>query len=137
MEISRRSLAILVPALAAAQEKKTPAIASHVYLYEDLPVKQNGQNHGRAVLDAATHAGFPVELHMTELAPGQAPHAPHKHAHEEIVMLRRGTLEVTIEGKTTRMTPGSVTSVASGELHGWRNPGTEPCEYFVIALGKA
>lgn len=127
---------MLLPALAAAQEKKPLAIASTVFKYEDLPVKQNGQNQGRAVLDAVTHGGFPVELHMTQLGPGQAPHAPHQHAHEEIVMLRRGSLDVTIEGKTTRMTPGSVTSVASGELHGWRNPGPEPCEYFVIALGK-
>jgi quercetin dioxygenase-like cupin family protein len=136
MEISRRNLAVLLPALAAAQEKKQPAaIGSKVYKYEDLPVKPNGTNEGRAVLNQVTHGGFPVELHMTKLGPGMAPHAAHKHSHEEIVMLRSGHLDVTIEGQTTRMTAGSITSVASGELHGWKNPGPEPCEYFVIALG--
>ena|SRR5579883_478028 len=138
MEISRRDIALLLPVVAAAQEKKKPStIGSKVYLYEDLPVKPSGQNKGRAVLDQVTHGGFPVELHMTELGPGQMPHAPHQHAHEEIVMLRRGNLDVTIEGQTTRLTPGSVASVASGQLHGWKNPGPEPAEYFVIALGKA
>jgi quercetin dioxygenase-like cupin family protein len=138
MEPSRRDLAILLPALAAAQEKKpSPTIESRVYPYPDLPVKENGQNKGRAVLDRVTHGGFPVELHMTELGPGQAPHAPHQHAHEEIVMLRRGSLDVTIDGKTSRLTAGSVASVASGQMHGWRNPGPEAAEYFVIALGKA
>ena len=47
-------------------------------------------------------------MHLTELGPGQAPHAPHKHVHEEMVMLQTGLLDVTIEGKTTRLTPGSV-----------------------------
>lgn len=136
MKPTRRDLALLLPVVAAAQEKKpAPTIESRVYEYEDLPVKENGQNKGRAVLNRVTHGGFPVELHMTELGPGQAPHAPHQHSHEEIVMLRRGNLDVTIEGKTTRMTAGSVTSVASGQMHGWRNPGPEHAEYFVIALG--
>ncbi len=136
MEFSRRDVALLLPALAAAQEQKPQTLQSKVYEYDDLPVKVNGQNKGRAVLNGATHGGFPVELHMTELGPGQAPHAPHQHAHEEIVMLRRGSLDVTIEGRTTRITAGSIACVASGELHGWRNPGPEPAEYFVIALGK-
>ena len=136
MECSRRGIALLLPALAAAQEKRPETLQSKVYEYEDLPVKANGQNKGRAVLNGVTHEGFPVELHLTELGPGQAPHAPHRHPHEEMVLLRRGSLDVTIEGKTSRLTPGSVACVASGELHGWRNPGTDPAEYFVIALGR-
>jgi quercetin dioxygenase-like cupin family protein len=136
MNCSRRDLALLLPVVAGAQEKKPQALDSKVYKYEDLPVKENGRNKGRAVLNGVTHAGFPVELHMTELGAGQAPHAPHQHTHEEIVMLRRGNLDVTIEGQTTRLTSGSVASVASGQMHGWRNSGPEPAEYFVIALGQ-
>jgi quercetin dioxygenase-like cupin family protein len=138
MDCSRRDLALLLPAVAAAQEKtpSKPMLPSKTYRFEDLPVKENGQNKGRAVLNGLTHANFPVELHLTELGPGQAPHAPHKHVHEEMVMLQRGTLEVTIEGKTTTLTPGSVTYVASNEMHGWKNPGTERAQYFVIALGQ-
>jgi quercetin dioxygenase-like cupin family protein len=137
MNCSRRDLALLLPAIAAAQEKAArPILPSKPYRFEDLPVRENGQNRGRAVLNGLTHSGFPVELHLTELGPGQAPHAPHKHAHEEIVMLQRGTLEVTIEGKTTVLTPGSVTYVASNEMHGWKNPGAERAQYFVIALGQ-
>jgi quercetin dioxygenase-like cupin family protein len=137
MNCSRRDLALLVPAVAAAQEKaEKPKLASKPYLYEEMPVKENGQNRQRAVLNGLTHSGNAVEVHLTELGPGQAPHAPHKHVHEEIVMLQRGTLEVTIEGKTTKVTPGSVTYVASNEMHGWRNPGTERAQYFVIALGQ-
>ena len=99
-------------------------------------MKTNGKNRSRAVFDGETHGGFPVELHMTQLAPGEAPHPPHHHSHEEVLMLHEGTLEVTISGKVTNLTPGSVAFVASNEEHGWKNPGNVPAQYFVMALGK-
>jgi quercetin dioxygenase-like cupin family protein len=137
---SRRDLSLLLPALcvtdAAAQQNEAPKkLASKAYVFESLAAKQNGQNVSRAVLNGATHTGYPVELHMTELGPGQAPHAPHRHVHEEILMLQSGQLEVTMNGETTRLTPGSVVFVASNDLHGWKNPGTTPAQYFVMALG--
>jgi len=88
------------------------------------------------VLKGETHSGFAIDLHLTELGPGQAPHAPHHHVHEEMVMMRTGTLDVTINGKTTRITAGGIAYVASNEEHGWRNPCTDRAEYFVIALGR-
>jgi len=135
MKLSRRDLALLAPVMAAAQPQKAK-LPSKVYVYDELPVKESNGNRQRAVLDGLTHSGFAIDLHMTELGPGLAPHAAHRHVHEEMVLMRRGVLEVTIEGKVTRATPGSVVYVASNELHGWKNPGAEPAEYFVIALGK-
>ncbi|MGD0298524.1 MAG: cupin domain-containing protein [Bryobacteraceae bacterium] len=137
MKYSRRDLPLLLPALlsrtAVAQQQKI--LPAGVFRYEDLPVRVNGQNKGRAVLNGETHSGFPIELHLTELGPGQEPHPPHKHVHEEMVLLERGILDVTIDGQTTRLTPGSVAYVASNHQHGWKNPGDSPTEYFVIALG--
>jgi quercetin dioxygenase-like cupin family protein len=135
MTCSRRDLALLLPAAMAAQEKRA-ALPSKTFPYEDLPVRVSGQNRQRAVLNGVTHSGFPVEVHLTELGPGQAPHAPHRHVHEEMVLLQNGLLDVTIEGKTTRLTAGSVAYVASNDLHGWRNPGPERTQYFVVALGQ-
>jgi quercetin dioxygenase-like cupin family protein len=140
MDYSRRDLGLLLPALAAtaaAQQKNTPqTLPCKTYPYADMPVRVNGENKSRAVLDGLTHTGYHVDLHMTELGPGQAPHAPHQHAHEELVMLRSGALDVTFNGQTSRAAAGSVVFVASNVLHGWRNPGPERAEYFVIALGR-
>jgi quercetin dioxygenase-like cupin family protein len=137
---SRRDLGIILPALAAAtasaQEKENKTLPSKAFKYEDLPVKINGENKSRAVLNGETHSGFPIELHMTELAAGQAPHPPHQHVHEELLMLQQGTLDATIKGQTTQVTAGSVVFLASNDEHGWRNPGPGPAQYFVIALGK-
>ena len=138
MNYSRRDLALLLPAVAAASAQAQTdgqLLPARAYKYEDLPVKVNKTSKGRAVLRGDTHSGYPVELHLTELDPGQAPHAPHRHVHEEIFMLREGTVDMTISGKTTQLGPGSVAYIASNELHGLINSGTEAAHYFVIALG--
>jgi quercetin dioxygenase-like cupin family protein len=123
----------LAAASGAAQQKALP---SKAFKYEDLPVSVNGQNKTRAVMSGETHSGFPFDLHMTELGPGQAPHEPHKHVHEELLMLQSGVLDATITGQTTRVTAGSVVYLASNDLHGWRNPGPGTAQYFVLALGR-
>ena len=137
MNKSRRDLALLAfvaaKAVSAADRKALP---SATYKFEDLKVKQTGDNRGRDVFDGLTHTGHQIDIHETELAPGLAPHAPHRHSHEEIVMLREGTLEVSIEGKVTTITPGSVVYVASNEFHGWKNSGTTRAHYFVMAIGR-
>ena len=133
MSYSRRDLTFLLPALAAAtaaaQDKSLP---SKVFKFEDLPLK----GRSRAVLNGETRTGCYIEMHETEVAPGQMPHAPHKHVHEELMMLREGTLEVTIEGAVSTIGPGSSVFLKSGEQHGWKNIGTTPAHYFVIALGR-
>jgi quercetin dioxygenase-like cupin family protein len=63
------------------------------------------------------------------------PHPPHRHENEEMFLLIRGSLAVTIEGKTSIVGPGSAVFVHSGELHGVRNRATEPAQYFVVEIG--
>jgi mannose-6-phosphate isomerase-like protein (cupin superfamily) len=57
--------------------------------------------------------------------------------HEELLFIREGELEVTINGQGTRLGPGSCAYLASNDLHGYRNVGTVPAKYFVLALGSA
>jgi quercetin dioxygenase-like cupin family protein len=133
--MTRRDLTLLSAGLfAAAAKAQKPALAtlpSKTYRFEDLTLKGNS----RAVFDGMTHTGFHVDLHETQLAPGAAPHAPHRHDHEEVVMVQDGTLEATIEGNVTVVGPGSVIYAASNDLHGWKNVGDTTAHYFVIALG--
>jgi len=136
MKVSRREIGILFPALAAAQSTAPGAAApSMAFRFEDLPVKGSG-TVSRQVLAGETHSKYYIDMHETELPAGQAPHAPHRHVHEELLMVREGQMEVTISGKTTQVGPGGGAYVASNELHGWRNVGTTTAHYFVIALGR-
>ncbi len=63
------------------------------------------------------------------------PMRTHHHVHEEMIVIREGTLAVTISGKTSELGPGSVAFVASNEEHGWRNIGKSRARYMVMALG--
>jgi len=80
--MTRRDLNLLLPLLASgaavAQDKKK--LPSGAFKFEELPVKAGGENRTRAVLNGATHKGSAVEIHLTELGPGMAPHAPHRHS---------------------------------------------------------
>ena len=138
MKCTRRDLGLLLPVLASvtAKAEQPKTLPSRIFKYDELPVKVNGENKSRAVMKGETHSAFPVELHLTELAAGQAPHAPHKHVHEECLMLKNGSLDATIEGQTTRVTAGSIIYVASNEMHGWRNVGSTQAHYVVMALGR-
>jgi quercetin dioxygenase-like cupin family protein len=136
MTYSRRELNILLAAFGATD---TPGdLSSHVWDFDDLPADKNKQtgNEIRQVFNGRSHAGCRVDLHITTLAPGQMPHAAHRHSHDEMIFMQEGTLEVTIEGKAKRIGPGGVAYAWSNNLHGWKNVGDGPARYFVLAIGK-
>ena len=139
MNYSRRDIALLLPAAAvstaAAQQEQLKSLPSRAIRFEDMPVRANGANKTRAILDGKTHSGFPVEIHETDLPAGGSPHPPHQHISEEVFLIQDGVLEVSLNGNVSRLTAGSVFYVNSNELHGVRNPGPNAARYFVVALG--
>jgi XRE family transcriptional regulator, regulator of sulfur utilization len=137
MNYSRRDLAALLPGLAAnavAQDKAV--LQAKIYPFGDLVVRNSasGAMKSRAVFDGATTRGQRVTAHFSELAPGQAPHPPARQKHEEIIMLREGTLEVTLNGVTSTIGPGSVIFVPYENLAGWKNVGRTVAQYFVVSI---
>ena len=137
MDATRRSLlqAISMLAASSALAEESPTLASFIKPYSELPVKQNGQSESRSILNGVSHSGYHLEVHETTLGPGGEPHPPHRHEHEEMFLMIKGSLAVTIAGKTAVIGPGGAAFVHSNELHGVHNPGTESAQYFVVATG--
>lgn len=138
MRLKRRKLLITLAALPASRglAQARAALPSMVYRFENLPVRESAGNRFRPVLEGITSGGSHLEVHESDLAPGVMPHPGHHHPHDEMFMVREGTLEVTISGQSFRLGPGSVAYVAEGDEHGIRNPGPDRARYFVIALGE-
>jgi uncharacterized cupin superfamily protein len=144
MDQTRRDWALLVPALLAAEaapplaaaSQERPSLPSTVRKFEDLPVKSPGQNEGRSVFDGLNRSGVEIEIHETALAPGLMSHPPHRHRHVELVLLREGTLDVTIDGNTSTLSPGSIAYFSSDCLHNAKNVGSKHAQYFVMSLDK-
>jgi mannose-6-phosphate isomerase-like protein (cupin superfamily) len=141
MNCTRRSLALLLPAIASAQQRAQTGAAekgvlpSKAYPFEELTGRQTATIKSYQILSGDTHSGHRLDLHESELPGGMAPHPPHKHVHEELLFVREGEMEIMINGHATRLGPGSCAYIASNDLHGYRNPGTVPAKYFVLALG--
>jgi mannose-6-phosphate isomerase-like protein (cupin superfamily) len=139
MNWSRRELCLTLPAAVAAASAGIAAqkakLVSKVYPFHGFGEPKSGKNGFWPVLDGLTHEGVPLEVHETELAPGSMPHPPHRHGHEEMFLIREGAPTITINGKSTRLGPGSVGFVASNDLHGIHNHGATPARYFVVAIG--
>ena len=138
MDSTRRSLFAALPMLAvsaAFAADSSQQLRSFIKPFGQLPAKSNGGNTFRPILDGVTHTGEHLEVHETTLAPGGSPHPPHRHKHEELFLMTKGNLAVTIEGKTKVIGPGAAAFVHSGELHGVHNQGDQDAQYFVVATG--
>jgi mannose-6-phosphate isomerase-like protein (cupin superfamily) len=142
MSVTRRELfsilpVALIPAIlrtedSEAQENSMP---SATYPFEKLPVRTPNNAQIRDVLKGKLATGESLEVHETTLSPGGAPHPPHHHVHSEMWLIREGTVELTINGTSSRLGPGSVGFVRSNDEHGIKNVGTTPANYFVVAVG--
>jgi len=106
-----------------------------VFSIEKLPVKPNDSGSSQHVAAGKLGTGETVEIHNTTLNPGAMPHAPHRHAHSEFLVIREGTLSWILEKETIPAGPGDILYAASGELHGLKNVGSTVARYNVIAVG--
>lgn len=121
-------------ALFTAAENKPPALmGSSVFDWNSIEVKSNAIGSFRSFFQAPTATLDQLECHVTTLNPGLMPHPPHKHANEEVIIIREGTLEVTQNGVVKRVGPGSVIFNASNVTHSLRNVGTTPAVYHVVS----
>jgi quercetin dioxygenase-like cupin family protein len=64
------------------------------------------------------------------LKSGMSPHPPHTHPEEEFMVITEGTGEITVEGKMTKVAPGSMMYCAAGTLHGIVNTGKTPLLFY-------
>jgi mannose-6-phosphate isomerase-like protein (cupin superfamily) len=157
MRYSRRDLSLLLPAFAAAAVtgraqsgsgkqaaapaaeggvEKLPVMKTKAYLYKDIPDTINGKNKSKRMFTAKTHTGFKMESHMSDIAPGEVNHPPHMHLREEMMLVRIGTMELTIAGTPYRLGPGDVGVIGSNEMHNAKNVGTTRAEYFIVNIGR-
>ena len=148
MDVSRRDLMILLPILAgesAAAQSNTlqtadansqPKLHSEAYSFSQLPVhiSADGTWKTRPVFDGITSRGQRLTMHISELAPGKRPHPPARQPHEEIIVIREGTLEVSLNGQITTLGPGSVIFSDFNDLNGFKNAGSTWAQYYVISI---
>ena len=145
MPVTRRELCSMLPAallpailpssVSADQDSSMP---SQMFPFDKLAVQTpNGATGAqlRHVLKGKLATGESLEVHETTLPPGGAPHPAHHHVHTEMWLIREGTVELTVNGTSYSLGPGSVGFVHSNDEHGIKNVSAAPASYFVVAIG--
>ena len=135
--MNRRDFCAALPALAAAAEafahaEQKPVMGSKIVELNSIPAKKTSYGSVRSFYSAPTATLENLELHVTTLDPGKAPHQPHRHPNEEMLILQQGSVEALQNGEWKTAGPGAVIFNASNQLHCVRNNGSVPAVYHVI-----
>ena len=136
--ITRRDITVavvtglVVCGIAAAAQDRPATLHSSAVEWSTVSPRETAYGSVRQFLRSPTATLDELELHVTTLNPGQTSHAPHRHANEELLIIREGTVEALVHGEWKQLGPGSVIFQATNELHGIRNAGSGPATYHVI-----
>jgi len=135
MHAAKLAVIVLISAAAgsfATLTAQKTVLHSTVYDWTTADTKPNAWGAVRQVVRERTPTLDELEIHISTLKPGQSPHAPHQHQHEELLILKEGTLETFQSGATRRVGPGGIIFQASNEMHNVTNVGPAPATYYVI-----
>ncbi|HTU99193.1 MAG TPA: cupin domain-containing protein [Luteitalea sp.] len=126
-------LGIVIGAAGATWAQGSGAVmGSRAVDWKDMKARPTKVGEVRQVFQDPTATLDELELHITTLQPGMTPHEPHKHADEEVVIIREGTVETFLGDRKQVVGPGSVIFQAANQMHTIRNVGDVPATYHVI-----
>lgn len=110
---------------------------SQTFSHDELPVTKlpNGGTMRRVVCGTLVTSEY-VEVHEAMLPPGQTAHPLHRQCNSQVLFVREGKLEFVSDDKSELVGPGNVLFVASNALHGLKNVGNIPANYFVVSIGR-
>ncbi len=128
--ITRRDIAVAAVAIlltffviSHAQQKQALPESS-IFDWNSIPPKPTESGSVRLFFKGPTATLDSLDIHVTTLDPGKAPHPPHKHLNEELVIIKEGMLEVLQNGERKRAGPGSVA------IHSKRVARSEPARRY-------
>ncbi|MGD1086575.1 MAG: cupin domain-containing protein [Verrucomicrobiota bacterium] len=100
--------------------------------WDSMPVQTTSFGETRAVFNNPTPTLGKLEVHVTTLAPGMVSHAVQHQPWEEILVIKEGEVEVSINGQARHAGPGCMIFFASHDAHNVRNAGEKPAVYYAI-----
>jgi (S)-ureidoglycine aminohydrolase len=108
-------------------------LTTKVYDWNKLKVEKTNSGERRQVMEGKSNALDYLEIHVTTLNPGKAPHGSHVHADmEELIIVKEGKIEQSINGVKKILGPGSVILALPGDDHGIWNAGDTQASYYII-----
>lgn len=137
-KLTRRDLVVAFIAAAstlcatAFAQSKLPLMKSSVFDWNNIPAVKTEKGATRKFFQARTATLDELECHVTTLNPGMTSHSPHQHPNEELIIVKEGVVEATVNGEPKRVGAGSIIFQAPNQLHSIKNAGDTPATYYAI-----
>lgn len=128
----RTILQTLAAGLALSADGRTAEVADLVIGKDQARKQTEAFGDLRFFVEGSTGQLKGLTVGSLELKPGQSPHPPHTHPEEELMIITDGSGEISLEGKVTKVSPGSVMYAGSNRLHGIVNTSSAPLTFFWI-----
>ena len=112
--------------------KNSIILATTFVDWDSLAANPTPVGQVRQVFDNPTVAMDKLEVHITTLNPGMESHPVHRHSWEEMLLVKDGDFEVSMNGVRHHAGPGSLVFFAANDPHNARNVGLAPATYYVI-----
>jgi mannose-6-phosphate isomerase-like protein (cupin superfamily) len=121
----------------AFAEEKNKLLASKTITLADIQLKEfafEGKPRGEIglYLQGETAGTRDFVVGQFRLKPGEEPHPIHTHREEEVLIVASGKGEISCDGKTTAVGPGSIMYTAPNAPHGIKNTGSDVLTFYFV-----
>ena len=114
-------------------KSETELVESKVYSFSEVKVEKTSSGEKRQLINGETTHLENFEIHTTMLNPGTVPHGSQVHTDsEEIVFIKEGQVQITINKESKILRPGSIALIMPGDEHGIANISESQATYYII-----
>ncbi len=109
-------------------------LGSVIFDWEKSVAKPTPTGSRRDIFNGATTTAKNFDCVVITLDAGYAYGSPTKRPEEQLLAVKDGLLDVTINGKTERGTPGTIFFIAAGDEHTVKNATGQPASYHLFRI---
>src|SRR5689334_8186322 len=128
--------AVFIFSTVNAQMASSPdkPIHSDVYSWKNLPVEKKENTERRQIVNGKSAVLPNLEIHASTLQPKSGPQPKHTHTEEILLLVKEGSLKVSLGNQSKTMGPGSVAFAISGDEIGVENMGKTQAAYYIFKM---
>jgi mannose-6-phosphate isomerase-like protein (cupin superfamily) len=114
------------------QSNPKPPMPSTAIDWSAATERPNANGASRKFFEGPTPTLDLLECHATTLKPGAMNHEILERTHDEVIIIKEGTVEAYVKDKWVKLGPGGVLFNAANAPQAMRNSSDAPATYFVV-----
>jgi len=106
-----------------------------VYNWSNLKAQLVENRETKKVLEGSALDLAHLEIHTSKIGPGVTNHPLQTHNDvEELILIKEGNIQVTINDTTKVLGPGSIVFIIAGDKQSFKNISDKPATYYVLTF---